>query len=133
MLRTSSTSTFGMIAQPVTDSTPHPADVIMEDIERRARPLITDAEARLVFGLARAMPGVNGVPELSGVTSWRRVLQLASDENAVIALRDALRHAARRVLPADVERKLAILSLDRECRMRRLKARLEQLLVALNQ
>ena len=104
MLRTSSTSTFGMIAQPVTDSTPHPADVIMEDIERRARPLITDAEARLVFGLARAMPGVNGVPELSGVTSWRRVLQLASDENAVIALRDALRHAARRVLPADVER-----------------------------
>lgn len=133
MLRTSSTSPFGMIAQPATDSTPHPADVIMEDIERRARPLITDAEARLVFELARAMPGADGVPELSAVTSWRRVLQLASDENAVIALRDALRHAARGLLPADVERKLAILSLDRECRMRRLRARLEQLLVALNQ
>lgn len=121
-----------MIHPAAAIAAPYSASLVRMAMRRRARPAIGDAESRLVFGLARSNPKTNAGPDTSRVTSWRRVLQLASDENALIALRDSFRHAGDAIPPREVERQLAILSLDREFRMRRLRERLEQLLVALN-
>jgi hypothetical protein len=60
------------------------------------------------------------------------VLQLASDENAVIALRDHLKSEKWFNVPGDVQRRLAMLALDREFRMRLLEKRLDDSLAALN-
>jgi hypothetical protein len=89
-------------------------------------------EARLLFALAhqKALPSLGHLP--STVADWQRVLHLAMDENALIPLRNGLRHAGPAVVPIEVERQLAILSLDTEFRMRLLKKRLEGSLVALN-
>jgi hypothetical protein len=59
-------------------------------------------------------------------------LQIASDENAVIALRDHLSSLQWGAVPSDVQRWLAMLALDREFRMRALVNRLEESLAALN-
>jgi hypothetical protein len=91
----------------------------------------TFAEADVVFRLAGANP-LGDVVDLRAVTDWPRLLQLASDENAVIALRDHLRQGSGRTLPLTFARQLAVLSLDREFRMRVLQQRLEQALAALN-
>lgn len=93
--------------------------------------LAGDAEADLVFQLARA--GTVSEPlDVSAIENWSRVVQLASDENAVIALRDCLRRVSDSAIPLGIERYLAILALDREFRMRQLRERLEQTLIALN-
>ena len=94
----------------------------------RRRPVIA-TEARLIFSLARAVPV--STTQVSR-TDWRGALQLASDENALIALRHAVHRAGKAHVPRDVERQLALLSLDREFRMRRLRERLEQVLIAFN-
>jgi hypothetical protein len=93
-----------------------------------------DAEAGLVFALARARPPRHGLGDfLRSVTNWPHLLQLASDENALIAIRSALKHGdGREAVPTYIDRHLAILSLDREFRMRQLQKRLEQLLMVLN-
>ena len=93
--------------------------------------LAGDAEAGLVFQLARA-GAVSEPLDLRSIENWPRVLQLASDENAIIALRDCLRSMSDSAIPLSVERYLAILALDREFRMRQLRDRLEQTLIALN-
>ena len=91
-----------------------------------------DAETALVFGLAPARSDTRRPPEIRGITDWQRLLRLASDENALIALRDFLRTAETETIPVAVNRQLAILSLDREFHMRRLRERVEQVLIALN-
>jgi len=91
-----------------------------------------DVEAHLVFRLARGTMMPRPSLDFGGVTDWHRLLQLASDENALIALREALKVKGGNGMPAEVERRLAILSLDREFRMRRLKDRLEQAIAALH-
>ena len=111
---------------------PSSADVRTTDGVPAARRVTSDVAARLVFALAKANTKAATLPSAAGVGDWGRVLQLASDENALIVLRNALRSADRRVVPSEVERQLAILSLDREFRMRLLRNRLEQLLVVLN-
>jgi len=99
----------------------------------RVPPAVADPETRLVFSLARVMPPRNASNDvLRSITNWPRLLQLASDENAVIALRAAIKHGHGHVVPAYIDRQLAILSLDREFRMRQLQKRLEQLLIVLN-
>src|SRR3954468_15792402 len=86
----------------------------------------TDALSRLIFRLARA-PSRRITPvDLDAVGDWRCALQLASAENAVIALRDHLSSEKWRAVPADVQRYLAMLALDREFRMRLLERRLEE-------
>lgn len=94
-------------------------------------PLELDPEAALVFGMARRV----AAPPTSMVRSpeWRRLLQLASDENALIALRDRL--AAVRdtnQLPIGLERHVAMLALDRAHRMGLLQTRFEQSVAALS-
>lgn len=89
-----------------------------------------DAETNLVFALARTS-GRRAL-DLDAVSNWQHVLQLASDENAIIVLRDALLRDHATALPLSVGRYLAMLALDREHRMRMLEKRLEQSLVALN-
>lgn len=90
-----------------------------------------DAESNLIFRLARPQHLSVRSEELAGITNWRRLLQLATDENALIALRHCLREAHGHV-PADVERLVAVLALDREFRMRLLESRLAESLAALN-
>ena len=99
--------------------------------EHWRRPAINN-EARLLFALAhqRTLPFLGHLS--STVADWQRVLHLAMDENALVPLRNGLRHAGAAVVPVEVQRQLAILSLDTEFRMRLLKTRLEQSLVALN-
>lgn len=92
---------------------------------------LAPAEARLLFALARIDRRDDTHPVADGM-DWRWLLQLASDENALIALRDCIRNGDRELVPPNVEQQLAILSLDLQFRMRRLRDRLEQLLVALN-
>src|SRR5690348_3111988 len=94
-----------------------------------SRPVV-NPEARLVFALAcrGAHPSLGRLA--SAVAHWQRVLDLASDESALIALRYGLRQAGAALVPPVVERQLAIFSLDREFRMRRLRQRLEELVVA---
>jgi hypothetical protein len=98
------------------------------------RPLqITDdAEASLVFGLARYLGALDTAVGLGTISNWQRLVQIASDENAIIALRDFLRRSDREALPSGVERYVAMLALDREFRMRQLQDRLERSLAALN-
>ena len=86
----------------------------------------------VVFRLARADAQWGHRVDLSAVENWPRLLHLASAENAVIVLRDHVRHLRNDVVPVHVERHLAMLALDREFRMRRLQSRLEESLAALN-
>ena len=97
-------------------------------VEQQSARFVRDAETHIVFSAARVACESEPL-DLGSIEDWQRVLQLASDENAVIALRGRLRGAA---VPAAVERYLAILALDREYRMQRLARRLEQVLIALN-
>lgn len=99
--------------------------------ERWRRPAV-NPEAQLVFALACQSARPLLARLASAVSDWPRVLHLAGDENALIALRNGVRQAGAAGVPVEVERQLAILSLDRELRMRRLKERLEESLVALN-
>ena len=108
------------------------ADAKSPAIWTRLRHGLIDPEARLVFSLARTQgPSEDFGDSLRSIANWHRLLQLASEENALIALRTAVRHE-RGVPPASVERQLAVLALDREFRMRQLQNRLEELLLALN-
>ena len=90
------------------------------------------SESKLVFRLARAESNALDPVDREAIADWPRVLQLASDENAAIALRDHLRSEKWRNVPSDVQRRLAMLALDREFRMRLLERRLEDSLAALN-
>jgi hypothetical protein len=96
----------------------------------RKRSVLPSAEARLVFALATPQADLEELA--AAVNDWGRVLQLASHENALIALSDGLRQLKHQTVPANVKRQLAVLSLDRESRMVRARERLEQLLVMLN-
>ena len=97
-----------------------------------ASSITDDAEAGVVFRLARYQDAVNPGADLGAVANWQRLLQIASDENAIIALRDRLRQSEQAKLPSGIERYVAMLALDREFRMRQLKDRLERSLAALN-
>lgn len=122
-----------MTREPATPALPYPADVATARVRRSSAGAEVECpNARFVFSFARSRPDTTGEPAAGQITEWQRVLQLASDENALISLRRGLRHAYGTPVPADVERQLAILSLDREYRMHRLRERLEQLLVVLN-
>lgn len=68
--------------------------------------------------------------DFSGV-NWPRLLQLATDENALIVLRDHIKRVVRTV-PVEVERHVVVLALHREFRLRQLQHRLEESLRALN-
>ena len=99
------------------------------NVSGSATSIVRDAGTNLVFALA----GTTGArtPDVTAVSDWQRLLQVASDENALIVLRDFLRSSATS-LPIQVGRYLAMLALDREYRMRLLEKRLERSLVALN-
>ena len=96
---------------------------------RRAVP---DLEARLIFELAHWRSEGGHPPDFRGISDWARLLQLASEENALIELRHCVRRLEIEAVPNEVLWQLAILSLERESRMLRLADRLEQLLVVLN-
>ncbi|MFL5613863.1 MAG: nucleotidyltransferase family protein [Gemmatimonadaceae bacterium] len=100
-------------------------------MDRLAPAIEADAEANLVFRLAGETRSGSSL-DFRGITDWRRLLQLASDENALIALRDAVRSYGPSGIPLHLERQLAIFALDRECRMRRLKNRLVEAVAALH-
>lgn len=88
-------------------------------------------EADLIFRLA-GEPGSAPLPDFGGIADWNRLLRLASDENALLALAAAARTAEGSRVPRGVERQLAILMLNRQARMRRLQERLEEAIQALN-
>lgn len=88
-------------------------------------------ESDLVFRLAYRGRRDDGPVSFGGV-DWHRLVQFASQENAIIALRDCLRADRWSVVPIHVARQVAILSLERESRMRRLQERMEQSIVALS-
>ncbi len=90
------------------------------------------AEVSLVFRLAHAAPSGATPSDVNAVRDWNRVLRVASEENAVIALRAALNAGKDIKLPSGLERYIAVLALEREFRMRQLQARMESTLAALN-
>lgn len=100
-----------------------------KDVLPSVSAIAQDAETSLVFSLARTTG--RRTLDVPAVSDWQHLLQVASDENALIVLRDALRGTATS-LPVLVGRYLAMLALDREYRMRLLEKRLEQSLVGLN-
>ena len=84
----------------------------------------------MIFALA----GDVGDPDISrdfGACDWTRLLQAAAQENAVIALHNAVKQARHDGVPLGVARQIACLALQAELRMRRLERRLEQVLAAL--
>lgn len=96
-------------------------------------PLDVDPEAALLFALACRTGDPVPNSRLKTGARWQRLVQLASNENALIVLRDRLGALVEAdVLPPGIERSLALLALDREYRMRLLQTRLEQSLAALN-
>jgi len=100
------------------------------NVSGSASSIAQDAETNLVFALARASG--RRTLDLAAVSDWQRLLQLASDENALIVLRDFLLRGNATSLPLPIGRYLAMLALDREYRMRLLEKRLEESLIALN-
>src|SRR5205085_1224654 len=98
--------------------------------DARFDPLQRDVEADLLFRLARAEVETEESVDFSGV-NWPRLLQLATDENALIVLRDHIKRVVRTV-PVEVERHVVVLALHREFRLRQLQHRLEESLRALN-
>lgn len=89
-------------------------------------------EDNLIFSLARPRPEPITSRDLDNISDWGRLLRVASEENAIIALRACLKEASVAELPAGLERYVAMISLDREFRMRQLQPRLERALEALN-
>jgi len=89
-------------------------------------------EYNLIFRLARPRPVPITSRDLDDISDWDRLLRIASEENAIIALRACLKEAKVAKLPAGLERYVAMISLDREFRMRQLQPRLERALDALN-
>ena len=108
----------------------HRQSLNTNDVSGSAAAISQDAETDFVFALARTT--ARTTLDIQAISNWQHVLQLASDENAVIVLRDALLRGNVASLPLSVGRLLAMLALDREYRMRLLERRLEQSLVALN-
>ena len=100
------------------------------DVSSSASAIAQDAETNLVFALARTTG--RRTLDVESISDWQHLLQLASDENALIVLRDFLLRGSSTALPVSVGRYLAMIALDREYRMRLLEKRLEQSLVALN-
>lgn len=89
-------------------------------------------EHDLIFRLARARPAPITRRDLDAVSDWDRLLRVASEENAIIALRACLKEAGAVTLPSGLERYVAMIALDREFRMRHLQARLARALDLLN-
>jgi hypothetical protein len=85
-----------------------------------------------VFALAGWSAGRDlCVPDDSA--SWARLLRIAGEENALLALRDHLRRpGAEAPVPPDVQRQLAFATLHIQSRMATAERRVEALLVALN-
>jgi hypothetical protein len=100
------------------------------DISRPDAAIAQDAETNFVFALARTSG--RRTPDPQAISNWQHLLQLASDENALLVLRDVLLRDNARSMPLSAGRHLAMLALDREYRMRLLEKKLEQSLVALN-
>ena len=92
-------------------------------------PALGDPEARLIFRLAGAEAPL---VDVRGQLDWQRLLQFASDENALLVLRDWMRCRTDIELPIEVERLTVFMALDRESRMRLLQARVVESLEALN-
>ena len=90
-----------------------------------------DPEAELIFGLVRPAGNPPATLPVLRPARWPRLLHIASEENALIALRTRL-GADSDAVPVELERIVAILSLDRAHRMRVMQERLEQSLAALN-
>ena len=90
------------------------------------------AEDHLIFRLARPCPAPITSHDLDRVRDWDRLLRVASEENAIIALRSCLKGANGSTVPPGLERYVAMIALDREFRMRQLQFRLERALEALN-
>lgn len=90
-----------------------------------------DPEIDLVFRLAGELSGAQPL-KFDAVRDWGRLVRLGSDENALVALGDRVRHLQNSGVPLEIERQLAILALDRQFRMRLLQERLEQSIGALN-
>jgi Uncharacterised nucleotidyltransferase len=84
-----------------------------------------------VFRLARSEVAAETKMELSEV-NWPSLLRLASDENALIVLRDYVRGRPAHTIPVQAERTLAVLALQREYQLRQLQRRLEESLEALS-
>jgi hypothetical protein len=80
-------------------------------------------EARLLFALAGVVRGGGTAFTPRVGFDWARLLQLAWDEGATARLRDFFRVLPRGRVPAEVERQLALIALDREMRMRILEQR----------
>lgn len=89
-------------------------------------------EDNLIFRLAAPRPVPITARDLDDLRDWDRLLRVASEENAIIALRAGLREANGVTLPPGLERYVAMIALDREFRMRQLQPRLERALDVLN-
>ena len=108
----------------------HRQSLTTNDVSGSAAAVAQDPETNFVFALARTTG--RRTLDLQAISNWQHLLQLASDENALIVLRDVLLRGNGASLPVSVGRYLAMLALDREYRMRLLEKRLEQSLVSLN-
>lgn len=87
-------------------------------------------EARLVFALAGSC-AKKLAPETKDL-AWPRLLSIAADENAIIALHEFYRNTQAGSLPRDIERQLAVLTLAARHRMLRLERRLGETLSVLH-
>lgn len=86
---------------------------------------------RLVFRLAAATAGTARKPWSDADIDWSEVVQIAWEEGAIVALRDALRCLTPGVVPLELERRLAVLVLERQLRMRILQRRACESITAL--
>jgi hypothetical protein len=99
----------------------------------RTRPELSEQEneGRLVFALAAAHPSVDPA-SLQTITSWPRLLRIAAQENALVALREYCRNAPPPGITPIWARQLAILSLETERRMQLLQRRIETTIAGVN-
>src|SRR6185436_3396325 len=83
-------------------------------------------QARFICLLAGASDEARDARLLGPETDWDRLLQIAWDENAIGSLRDYCGRLPAGLVPLEVERRLACLTLERDFRMRVLEKRLEE-------
>src|SRR4051812_12508528 len=76
-------STLRMTAPTATTSSQNPPAV-----GQCASPLSGDAEANFLFRLARNPTACEDIPSVGPIANWQRLLQVASNANAIIALRE---------------------------------------------
>lgn len=130
----------GGLSAPLDIKEPAPlrTDRSPKELELAATGPVARLLASRELGAVRALFRLAGTATLTAHdswtadTPWSEVVQIAWEEGAIVALRDALRGLTSGVVPLELERSVAVLVLERQLRMRILQRRASESVAALS-